>query len=122
MIKSAKTTIALLFLACLLAVVQPAWSADRFVAGLGELPLMPGLREGIERRLIYEKADGRIVNTVARGAPNIQQIEAFYNETLPQLGWRKGSALEFVREQEILSLTIIRLSSTSEVQYKIAPE
>ena len=117
-----KTFTLTLFFALTLMVAPEARSQDRFVAGLGELPLMPGLTEDMTRRLVYEKAAGRIVNAVAVGPPTVRQIERFYRETLPQLGWQPVSAAKFRREKEILSLTIITLSSGREVQYKIAPE
>jgi hypothetical protein len=117
-----KTPILTLLIAGMLMMAPGAWSEERFVAGLGELPLMPGLKEYIARRLVYEKAGGRIVNAFATGTPTIERIRNFYHEILPQLGWQPLSETVFRREQEILSLRIITLPSGREVQYKIAPE
>jgi len=108
--------------AMLFAGVAFGQAAERFVANLGELPLMPGLVEQTEKRLIYEKPEGRIVSAVAVGTPVAAAIMEFYAETLPELGWRKLSETVYRREKEILRLTITTFASQREVQYKIAPE
>ncbi len=119
MVKYITTTIiALMFLAGM----ARGEATDRFVAGLGELPLMPGLVEQTDQRLIYEKPDGRIITAIARGGLSVKDISAFYAETLPELGWRRTAVWEYRREKEILRLTITTFASYTEVQYKIAPE
>ena len=99
-----------------------ATAENRFVADLAELPLMPGLQEQTERRLIYEKPNGRIVKAVARGDVKFTDILAFYVETLPQLGWRMRAPDDYRREGEILSITITGSGPDTRVGFRISPE
>jgi len=74
-----------------------------FVAAIEDLPLMPGLAEeegGIE----FDTARGRIVEAFATGQVSEDAVRAFYDETLPQLGWRPLGRGSFQRENEILAI------------------
>ncbi len=110
--------------ALLLGLLGPlaATAENRFVADLAELPLMPGLQEQTERRLVYEKPTGRIVKAVARGDVSLTDILAFYVETLPQLGWRMRAPDDYRREGEILLITITGSGPETRVRFRISPE
>src|SRR5689334_6805677 len=67
----------------------PAKPAEpQFVAGIGDLPLMPGLSPVPEQDVVFDKPAGRIVQAVARGPVKPADVSRFYAETVPQLGWR----------------------------------
>ena len=76
-----------------------------YVAGVVDVPLMPGLREVRGRSLVFDKPGGRLVEAVAVGSVARAEVTAFYTATLPQLGWLLTSELSFIREEE--SLTIV---------------
>ncbi len=75
-----------------------------FVSGIEDLPLMPGLEEDSEGRMVFDTAAGRIVEAFASGAVSRAQVLEFYAATLPQLGWRRKGETAFGREDEILVL------------------
>jgi hypothetical protein len=81
-----------------------AQEPSRFISAIDDLPLMDGLIEDLGSATVFETAGGRIVEVFASGEMEKGQLLAFYDKTLPQLGWhRKGSGL-FQREGETLSL------------------
>ncbi len=93
-------------LLCGLAAVAPvshprAQETAGFVSTIEDLPLMPGLIED-EGGMVFDSARGRIVETFATGWVNEAAVRDFYDETLPQLGWRPLGAGAFQRENEIL--------------------
>ena len=69
-----------------------------------DLPLMPGLEEDAQGRMVFDTAAGRIVEAYASGAVSRAQVLDFYAATLPQLGWRREGEAAFRREDEILVL------------------
>ncbi len=81
-----------------------AYSADRFVRSIEDLPLMPGLAETADAGVIFDTPSGRIVQTEATGQVSRDQVLAFYAETLPQLGWHALAAGLFRREDEVLKI------------------
>jgi len=84
----------------------------RFVAGLEDLPLMPGLVAVEEAGVRFDTPQGRIVEAYATGAVSRGAIEAFYAETLPQLGWREAETGTWLRDGEALQLQIVEPSAT----------
>ena len=93
-------------LLCGLAAVAPvshprAQETAGFVSTIEDLPLMPGLIEE-EGGMVFDSARGRIVETFATGWVNEGAVRDFYDETLPQLGWRPLGQGAFQRENEIL--------------------
>jgi len=78
-----------------------AQSPGAFVGAIEDLPLMPGLIEE-EGGMVFDSARGRIVEAFATGPVSEAAVRAFYDETLPQLGWRPLGQGAFQRENEIL--------------------
>ncbi len=81
-----------------------ALAAERFVHGIEDLPLMPGLAEAPDAGVVFDTPSGRIVQTEAIGHVSRNQVLAFYAETLPQLGWRSLATGLFRRENEVLRI------------------
>ncbi len=81
-------------------------ASDRFVAGIADLPLMPGLYLVDEETIIFEKPTGRLISTIARGDRTRKAFWQFYEDTLPQLGWRSIERGSFVRDGESLNISV----------------
>ena len=71
---------------------------DKFVAGIADLPLMPGFYLVDEATVIFEKPAGRFVRAIAKGDRTEDAFWRFYEETLPHLGWRTVKRGNFVRD------------------------
>jgi hypothetical protein len=86
--------------------ISPAQAADSgpFVPGFTDVPVMPGLASAESEPLVFDKPGGRIVQAVLSGEVPRQAVLAFYDQTLPQLGWRRTADRVFVREGEELRL------------------
>lgn len=84
---------------------QPAVAeSGPFVPGTADVPVMPGLAAAESEPLVFDKPGGRIVQAVLSGEVPRQAVLAFYDQTLPQLGWRRTADRVFVREGEELRL------------------
>jgi hypothetical protein len=93
---------------------------DRFVEGISDLPLMPGLAPVPEETLVFDKPAGRIVQAVAAGRIDPKAVRAFYARTVPQLGWRPIGPDRFAREGEILRIDILqRLQRDADAPLKV---
>ena len=84
------------------------------------MPLMPGLELDEEQGVAFDAPSGRIVEAVAVGAVPAPMVEAFYNETLPQLGWEPVSG-EFRRDDEVLRLEISAEERETTVRFFLTP-
>lgn len=83
-----------------------ALADDRFVTGMENVPLMPGLSENAEEHAEFESPAGPIVQAVATGAVSKAEVLTFYTETLPQLGWNSKGAGVFCRDGKTLAVEL----------------
>jgi hypothetical protein len=86
----------------------PAAHATQFLAAIEDVPLPQGFTERPEP-LIFESEQGRVVRTSAEGNSGANRVSAFYEETLPALGWKlvEGpDGVAFERESEKLVIRI----------------
>jgi len=121
--RSMKALLGLLAIVGLLLTTSPAMAAEpAYVAGLEDLPLMPGLAELSGSGFSFDTANGRIVEAYASGDVEEAQVLQFYAETLPQLGWEQASPRGFRREGERLSIDFVPGSKPITVHFSLAPE
>ena len=107
------------------AVLAPAVraaEATAYVAGIDDLPLMPGLIPVPDAGVVFDKPSGRIVEAYAEGEVGRAQVAAFYTATLPQLGWRARQSNIFVREGERLSLVFLGGDGDLIVRFTLEPD
>ncbi len=97
-----------------LPATSPARAAEstRYVEGMGDVPVMPGLAPAEVAPLVFDKPAGRIAQSVMAGAVDRSAVLTFYNQTMPQLGWsrapqRTGGGASFLREGEELRLEFV---------------
>ena len=84
-----------------------SWGAEAvptFVAGIDDVPLMPGLEEVEDSELVFDTPEGRIVGAMATGDATPEAIAAFYAAALPAFGWRQEAPHLFRRDGEDLTL------------------
>ena len=81
-------------------------SKAQFVPGISDLPVADGLTGGPEAPVVFDTPAGRIVTVSLYGRLSKTAARAFYNATLPQLGWVRQPDGKFRREGEVLKLAI----------------
>lgn len=93
-----------------------------FFSVLNDIPLMPGLVEIADESVNFDKPEGRIIKATAVGEGlSSAQVQAFYEKTLPQLGWQQQKSGLFVREREYLSLNVHMKEGVSVLRLWIEP-
>lgn len=117
-----RIVIGLALVSWLLPLAPLAGRADGgFLAGVQDLPLMPGLREIPELTVVFDKPNGRLVRAIAKGESTPASLWRFYDETLPQLGWRRLATGQFVRDGESLRISVRKNGAILTVRFAIAP-
>jgi len=90
--------------------VFPVAKAERIAnfETLSGIPVMEGLEEDLTQRVVFDKAEGRIIRTILVGNVAPAEAAAFYREVLFQLGWveeASGAEMTFIRDEEVLTLS-----------------
>lgn len=114
-------TCAALALAVLLLFQAPAGADGRFVDGIEDLPLMPGLNSMPAASTAFDALAGRIVVAFAEGTVAMEDVRAFYDATLPQLGWERMEADHWVRAGEELNLDAVIERGGLVVRFELVP-
>ena len=116
-----KKNIASIWVASFIMIHMATVASDRFVAGIADLPLISGLYLVNEETVIFEKPAGRLVQAIAKGHRTKEAFWQFYNETLPQLGWRIDERENFVRDGESLSIKVEERGPQIIVRFTVVP-
>ncbi|PCI41662.1 MAG: hypothetical protein COB46_03160 [Rhodospirillaceae bacterium] len=98
-----------------------AQQASGFLSVIEDLPLMNTLIEtgdGVQ----FTTSQGRIAEATATGMTSRSEVLAFYEKTLPQLGWTPIGPGRFVREGETLELGFEAKGEHLKVRFAIAPK
>ncbi|WP_340116496.1 hypothetical protein [Pelagibius sp. 7325] len=96
--------------------------AERYVAGIPDLPLMPGLEALPDSGVVFDKPGGRIVEAFAQGNVSPPSVTAFYDETLPQLGWQREALGVYLREGERLQLAFSQDAGKITLHFRLLPQ
>jgi len=109
-----------LFAAWLLAAAPVA--AGDFLPGFDDLPVMPGLSAVDGAGIVFDTPSGRIIEGYAAGAVTEDSVRRFYDETLPQLGWKRVRADAFRREGEQLTIDFKSKDKALTVRFTLSPD
>jgi hypothetical protein len=81
--------------------------AEEFLSVLDDMPLAPGLTELADQAANFDTPAGRIVDATAEGQVDPKTVTAFYDKTLPALGWVQAGAGRFTRDHEQLTISVM---------------
>ena len=97
--------------------------APVFFEALYDVPVMPGLEEVKDQAVLFDKPDGRIASVVAASKTlNAADIARFYDESLPQLGWKKISQNQYVRGKDRLVMDLTKTPPLTVVHFTLSPD
>lgn len=98
-------------------------AATQFVPSIDDLPLMPGLSPLRDEDTVFVVPhSGRIAESAAVGAVDVDEVYKYYSRSLPQLGWKPGNAKTYRRNGERLSILARANGKITTVQFSIKPE
>jgi len=98
-----------LLLGSLLFFSEVSAKSAGFIDGLEDIPLMAGLRQNVEDTVSFGNEEARFIEvSLSSAKAGFKKVEAFYRESLPQLGWTYQGTFDdtavFYRDSESLSI------------------
>ncbi|MDZ4735325.1 MAG: hypothetical protein SGJ07_03170 [Rhodospirillaceae bacterium] len=96
--------------------------AGDFVPGIEDLPLMAELEPIDGSGFAFDTASGRLVEAYASGTVAPEAVLAFYERTLPALGWEAGDDQTWQREGETLAIEFVEGAEPLTVRFQLAPQ
>ena len=93
-----------------------------FFSVIEDLPVMPQLVEDTKAAMTFESSAGRVAEVEANGLASSDAIDAYYKQSLPQLGWRPQSNGVYRRGKELLAIEVkAGLGGTVKVLFHLGP-
>jgi hypothetical protein len=118
-----RSTVCALVLALMLAFAPgSAPRASEFVPGIEDLPLMGELHAIEGSGFAFDTAAGRLVEAYAGGSVSQDDVDEFYNETLPQLGWEAEGDRLWRREGETLTIEFVDGVDPVTIRFQLSPQ
>ena len=103
------------------AVLTAPAQAVAFLSTIEDMPLMDGMTE-TGAPTVFETPFGRIIEAEAIGAGDRRDVERFYSETLPALGWRAAVGADdavFERGDEQLQITVTAKNGSVAAKFRL---
>ena len=107
---------------------RDAFASTDFISVLPDVPLAPCFVEEVDSLVTFDKPEGRYVEVSAICASlsgSEQALEAFYKNTLPQLGWRIMSGSQgayYIKQKDRLSITYETNSRFKRIKVIVQPK
>ena len=94
----------------------------QFTPAIDDLPLMPGLEPVPNEDMVFTvPRSGRIAQSSAEGAVDVDDVYRFYRRTLPQLGWHMIDTRHYMREGEHLHIDAHADGKETTVRFSVNP-
>ena len=93
-------------LVLLTTLAVPAHATD-YLSGISDLPLPAGLVEAKDKSTVFDSAVGRVVTAYASGPGTADSVHDFYDDTLPQLGWKETDEGNWRRDKQTLKIDVL---------------
>ncbi len=90
---------------------------------LPDIPLMPRMQEIEGQSFIFDKSEGRVVESVGfLSASSPEKVLDFYREALKTLGWKPLNTNGFSRNDEQITLKIEEVPKGIVVRFRLSPQ
>lgn len=97
-----------LFFVLMLLFAAPSMAGQAaYFSALPELPVATGMAEVPGTAVRFDQPEGRIIVLQAVGRASVNDIKAFYHNTLPALGWQEKGENRFVRKGDGQAETLL---------------
>jgi hypothetical protein len=101
---------------------QASGGEQQFASVIDDLPLMTGLKPVEDSDVLFvEPHEGRIAETEASGAVDIDEVYNFYRRSLPHLGWKVIDGRTYEREGERLLIDARADGRITTVRFSVKP-
>ena len=95
---------------------------QHYVNGIEELPLATDMINMPNSLIFFDTNEGKFIQTKIFGKKSITFVKNFYNDILPNLGWKLGENNKFYRKSEFLEIHYYMIEKNLVVEFNIKPK
>ncbi len=99
----------------------PCFAQNAYLPGTEDVPLMAGLTVDKTDNLDFDTPAGQIaVMEVTSRSLAAEQVFDYYRKTLPSLGWVEQQTGVFMRDNDTLTLMVVRAGAPLVMRFEVA--
>lgn len=95
---------------------------QHYVNGIEELPLATDMINMPNSLIFFDTNEGKFIQTKIFGKKSITFVKNFYNDILPNLGWKLRENNKFYRKSELLEIHYYIIEKNLVVEFNIKPK
>ena len=104
---------------CLLC-ASAGYAADSFLTKTSDVPLMQGLKISPLNQMDFDTPTGQVLTLEGVSKTKTgDEVIAFYESILPQMGWKNAEKGSFLRQSDTLNIIILKNKKPSKVRFDI---
>ncbi len=96
-------------------------STGGFVPNLPDVPLPKHFVVDADTSTFFDSAEGRIAEINAQGFGEVEDVEAFYGDTMAQFGWQKITNNAYKKEGELLMIGVEKGKTLTSIKFQLRP-
>ena len=95
---------------------------ETFLKGIDDIPTYKNMVHVEDSLVMFDKVNGRFVSTEMIGQYKYSDVSKFYNQILPNLGWKLVKKNLYIRAEESLELEYKFNGKDLRVVFNISPK
>lgn len=100
--------------------VSTSYAADSFLTKTSDIPLMQGLKISPSNQMDFDTPTGQVLTLEGVSKTKTgDEVIAFYESILPQMGWENAEKGSFLRQSDTLNIVILKNKKPSKVRFDI---
>lgn len=97
-----------------------SYATDSFLTKTSDIPLMEGLKINPSNQMDFDTPTGQVLTLEGVSKTKTgDDVIAFYESILPQMGWKNAEKGSFLRQSDTLNIVILKNKKPSKVRFDI---
>ena len=100
--------------------INPVFADNSFLTNTSDIPLMDGMKMSVGEQMDFDTPTGQVLSLdgIIKNKTG-DDVLLFYENVLPQMGWKKVETGFFVRQNDTLNIVILKNKKPAKVRFEI---
>ena len=100
--------------------INPVFADNSFLTNTSDIPLMDGMKMSVGEQMDFDTPTGQVLSLdgIIKNKTG-DDVLLFYENVLPQMGWKKVETGSFVRQNDTLNIVILKNKKPAKVRFEI---
>ncbi len=100
--------------------INPVFADNSFLTNTSDIPLMDGMKMSVSEQMDFDTPTGQVLSLdgIIKNKTG-DDVLLFYENVLPQMGWKKVETGSFVRQNDTLNIVILKNKKPAKVRFEI---